>query len=78
MLDAVWITRTPPINREMTPTMTIDDITSRSISMMNCFLSMLRFSGLRNTCLRKSVYFPIELNMLAFMLFSFFLLSRRS
>ena len=53
MLEAVWMTRTPPMKRDMTPTMIMDDIISLSISMTNCFLSIFLFSGVLKACLKN-------------------------
>lgn len=52
-LDAVCITRTPPIKSEMMPTIDIDDIMSLSLSLMNCFQNKENFSGLENTLFRN-------------------------
>ena len=51
--DAVWMTRTPPMNTEITPTITIDDNMSSSDSNTNCFQKSLHFSGFRKTCPRN-------------------------
>ena len=77
MFEAVWMTRTPPMNREITPTMTMDDRISLSISSMTCLRIIFLLSGLRNTCLRKMQYFPIELKILAAILFRYYLPARR-
>ena len=58
--DAVWITRTPPMKREMTPTRRIDDIMSLSASMTHCLQKMRHFSGLLKTFFKNRRYLPAD------------------
>ena len=51
--DAVWITSTPPMKTEITPTSRIDEMISLSASFMNCLQNMRHFSGFRKTIFRK-------------------------
>ena len=58
--DAVWITNTPPMNIEITPTRRIDESMSLSDSFTSCLQNILAFSGLRKTILRNRKYSPTE------------------
>ena len=60
--DAVWITSTPPMKREMTPTSRIEERMSLSDSFMNCLQNILPFSGFLKTIFRKRKYLPIASN----------------
>ena len=59
-LDAVWITSTPPMNRDMTPTRNMDERMSLSASFTNCLQNMRPFSGFLKTIFRKRKYLPMD------------------
>ena len=46
--EAVWITKTPPMNIEITPTRRIDESMSLSDSFISCLQKILAFSGVND------------------------------
>ena len=51
--EAVWMTSTPPMKSEMTPTSRTEDRMSLSDSFMNCRQKIFHFSGLLKTIFKK-------------------------
>ena len=62
-LDAVWMTSTPPMKIEITPTNRIDEMISLSASFTNWRQNILLFSGFLKTIFMKRKYLPTASNI---------------